>query len=242
MKFTTGLRFMIHPAARFLAGMIALVCGTIAMASVFSGRELKLDFTDSNVVQQASWTQSVSLKLGPNGLSNDALRNSFLPFQLQTTDPIAIGVYWWPAQSASILATLNTSNTDSGHLFARYSPDTKHWSTWQAIARQGPIEPTTQYTFSGELTVPQQEFGAFAELCNEHQGRGPRDAEACVGEILKSQPDYFAKHQPFVGYVQFLYEADFWGGRCIEQLDINIFYGVAFDRGRSDIPWHFRAQ
>jgi hypothetical protein len=74
MKFSSRLRsrFMIHPAAGFLGGMIALACGTTAMAQSFDMQVLELDFTKPDVARQASWTQSTFLKLGPNGLIHDA--------------------------------------------------------------------------------------------------------------------------------------------------------------------------
>jgi len=134
------------------------------------------------VAQQASWTQSASLKLGPHGLSREAPHNSMLPYQLQTNEPIALGFYWLPARSASIWATLSptaspitlqngqTFTPDPGRLFARYSPDTKHWSAWQVLALPStelthcPWRYPQCYVFSGELNVPQQEYGQFEGL------------------------------------------------------------------------------
>ena len=76
------------------------------------------------------------------------------------------------------------------------------------------------------------------------------DEEAAVQWILKSQPDFFAQHQPFIGYVQFLYEASLAGGQRIDHLDVDVSFGVnglhqvakdpKVSRNR-DGPWRYRA-
>src|ERR1700730_1980662 len=237
----TALKFMIHPtAARFLGGLIALACGTTAMAVVFDMRGLELDFTKPDVVRQASWTQSEFLKLGPHGLIHETSGPS-IDFQLQTTEPFAIGLSWQPARSAAISATLSpvaspitldngqTYTPSPGRMFVRYSPDTKHWSTWQVLAT--PSTEPTGYTFSGELVVSKQDYGAFDELCGKLRREGIHGEEACAQRILESDPDFFAKHLPFIGYVQFLYEANLADVQRIEHLNIYIRYGFSFHGG-----------
>lgn len=221
-----------------------------------------LDFTDPHVAQQASWTHSASIKPGPHGLVGEE-SSGWMPFQLQTTEPFAIGSYWQAARAATIYAQLSpaaplvsngqTSFPGAGRMFARYSPDTKHWSTWQVLGL--PLSTELEacgsgyprcYTFSGELIVSQQDRREFDELCSEYQKlSGYSTDEACVRWILKSQPDFFATHLPFIGYVQFLYEAVFAGGQRIERLTIHISYGGArpppgYDP--DDAYWRFRAQ
>lgn len=240
MKFRSKLRCMTHPATGLLRGMIALAYGTTAVAQILSMSGLELDFTKPKVAEQASWTQSAYLKLGPSGLVNEAPGNVFVPLQLQTTEPIAIGLAWRPARSASIDATLSPVSTSKGRMFVRYSPDTKHWSSWQVLSSRsaGPAV----YAFSGELVVPQQERDEYDKMC-----LGIDDAEACAQQVVTSQPDYFAKHIPFIGYVEVLYEADFHAGQRIEHLNIYIPWGVGgltstTTNKTTPGPWRFRAK
>ena len=157
------------------------------------------------------------MKLGPHGLVNEAL-GSLLDFQLQTTESLAIGYSWRTVRSASIRATLSpaaslftsvigqTYTPRAGQMFARYSPGTKHWSTWQVLTTSS-ID--RGYRFEGDLTVAQQDYDEYGKLFLKWMKLDvpwASDEEACVKWILKSQPDFFAKHIPFIGYVQFLYE------------------------------------
>jgi hypothetical protein len=143
------------------------------------------------------------------------------------------------------------TSTMASILGARYSPDTKHWSTWQVLATA--TDPTG-YKFSGELAVSQQDYAAYGELVSKYLALDVpwrSDEEACVQRILKSQPDFFAGQPPFIGYLQFLYEANFAGGQRIEHLDFEISYGIGgvhlapkdpkTSRNR-DVPWRFRAR
>jgi hypothetical protein len=223
MKLGSKLRCVLRPAG-FLGGLIALAWATTAMA----GTQLDLDFTKPDVAKQARWTQSPVLKRGPHGLVCELPESSYIQFELQTTEPIAIGFWWRPARSASIAATLSPvaspSTTAPGQMFARYSPDTKHWSTWQVLASS--TEPT-QYKFSGQLVVSEQDYGEFGAICG-----ATNDAEPCAEGILNSHPDFFAKHLPFIGYVEFLYEVGLTGGQGIERLNVDI----SCDTGGGNLP------
>jgi hypothetical protein len=216
---------MIHPGAVFLGGIVALTWGTTAMAPILAGgQSLSLVFARAGVVKQASWTQSPNLKLGPHGLILEAPGSQSIKFQLQTTEPLAIDRR---SGSASIRASLEprtspvtlgnqTFTPGPGRMFARYSPDTKHWSPWQALATIS--TERLDYTFSGQLIAVDHEY---SELCSKYADlpSGKREnQETCVQWILESQPDFFAKHLSFICYVQFLYQTNFYGGQRIEHL------------------------
>jgi hypothetical protein len=256
MKFNSKLRFRPYPAAGFLGGMIVLVCGTTAVAVVFSGQSLDLDFTSPDIVKQVSWTPTRSVKLGSNGLFLDLpSRMGIGQFQLQTTEPLALGVYWQAVRGASIWASLTPVDTGQAVLFVRYSVDAKHWSTWQSLSRPStesrclPTYPQCQ-VFTGELAVPHQQSEEFDQLCGQYasQHRGEvTDEEECAQWIVQSQPDFFATHLPVIGYVQFLYEKRMLsGGERIEHLNFHLgfAYGSNFhDPGHAPpgTPWRFRA-
>jgi hypothetical protein len=245
-----------------LVSAIVVACGATAAASILGMNQLKLDFTKPAVAKQASWTKSAKLKLGPRGLIFHAPGPEALDLSLQTTVPFATGTSWRPAGSVSIRATLSpratpirldngqTYTPSPGQMFARYSPDAKHWSTWQPLAD---ATAPTGYTFSGQLAVPRQAHAEYGKLVSKYMTLDVpwrSDEEACVRWILKSRPDFFAKQLPFIGYVQFLYEASLAGGQRIERINFDVSFGVGglhmqpkdpkTSVGR-DGPWRFRA-
>ena len=249
---------MAHPAAGFFGGVIALVCGPTALAGLASAQILDLDFTKPDVVRQVSWTPTrPELKLGSDGLILELPKGTIMgPFQLQTTEPLALG---YPLSGARIRATLSPIASDQpflsgpGTLFARYSADTKHWSTWQPLPAPAIQQQCYSsggaysqcYVFSGELQVPQQQSDEFDELCREFETQrlgGSSEKQRCAQWIVTSHPDFFATHQPpVIGYVQFLYEdRDFSGGRRIEHLDFLITFGLSGNT-LQHAAWNFRA-
>jgi hypothetical protein len=265
MKFNGRLRFIVLRAAGFLGGMIALACGAIAMAGpIIGAQSLDLDFTKPDVVGQVSWTPTGPyLKLGSDGLNLALPKGASIgPFQLQTTEPLALG---YPLRGAGIRATLSpiaspgrldngkTFPSDPGTLFARYSADTKHWSTWQplpapAIQQQCYSSGRAYsqcYVFSGELRVPQQQSEEFDKLCREYETQRlgmSYEKQRCAQWIVTSQPDFFATHTPpVIGYVQFLFEdRNFSGGRRIEHLDLFVTFGLG-GNVHQNTAWDFRA-
>jgi hypothetical protein len=69
---------------------------------------------------------------------------------------------------------------------------------------------------------------------------------------LKDNPDFFSRHLPFIGYVQFFFEGGFYAGQRIESLKADVSYGmgglhsVPRDKevyeGRDSFPWRFKAE
>jgi hypothetical protein len=240
---------------------LAAASGT-ATAGILGMQQLKLDFTRPEVAKRVTWTKAARLKLGPRGLLFDAPGPEALDLTLQTIEPFATGLSWRPAGSVSIRATLvpapapiRLDNGQSytpapGQLFVRYSPDAKHWSTWQ------PLASTTEakgVRFTGQLVVPRQASAEYHALVARYMKLDVpwrSDEEACVRWILRSQPGFFAKHQPFIGYLQLLYEASLAGGQRLERLDVDVSYGIGglhlapkdpkARQGREG-PWRFKA-
>jgi hypothetical protein len=230
--------------------LIALAGRTIAIAGpVMDSRHLELDFTNPDVAQQANWTKSASLKLGPHGLIFEAPGKPYASVDLHLqTEPIAIGLNWQPVLSAVISASLSPRTPIPGPMFVRYSADTKHWSPWQLLDTSTDCHPQC-YGFNGKVEISQPDRREFQDLCYEYhkQRPGPPDEEACAQWVLHSQPDFFATHFPFIGYVQLLYEIPLYDGQGIEHLDVAMYYsygGNFQDPGTApaDTPWRFRAQ
>lgn len=245
----------------FTALSLAAASGT-AIAAILGMQQLKLDFTRPEVAKRVTWTRSPRLKLGARGLVHDAPGPESLDLALQTIEPFAVGTSWRPAGSVSIRATLSPApapirldNGQSytpapGRLFARYSADAKHWSTWQLLSS---TTEAKAIRFTGELAVPRQASAEYDALRAQYMKLDVpwrSDEEACARWILKAQPGFFAKRQPFIGYLQFLYEASLAGGQRIEQLDVHVGFGIGGlhlapkdpkVRLNREGPWRFRA-
>ena len=147
----------------------------------------------------------------------------------------------------------------NGQLYARYSADAKHWTTWQPLEAEpmppgvaGTAKEPTQ-TFKGLLRVPYRDRGQYGELLSTFSQRQDvpwtSDEEALVKDIVKTDTKFFERQTPFVGYVQLLYETQLPGGQCIQGIDVDAHWAVgglhAVPRDPKaytdrDGPWRFR--
>lgn len=123
-------------------------------------------------------------------------------------------------------------------VFVRHSPDRRHWTTWQPMfcmrpallkaeqdevnemfEKHGPFKPVSQpiadykkqIVFACSLTPPRTTRVAYEKLLAEFAATNPphpRWQKDAVRWILAKDPDYFSREIPFVGYVEFLIEAD----------------------------------
>ena len=239
-----------------------VLASSTALAGIIGVNKLELDFTKPDIGKRVSWTKAAKLKLGKTGLVHDARGPEMVDLTLQTTEPYATGLSWRPARNVSIVAHMTpamttikldngqTSEPTPGQMFVRFSPDAKHWSTWQVLHTE--TEPGG-YRFTGTIAVARQDSAEYDELLSKYSTLDvpwKSDEEAAVQWILKTQPDFFAKHLPFIGYVEFLYEGELGGGQRIEHVDVDVTYGVGgmaaiakdpnAQKGR-DVPWRFRA-
>src|SRR5439155_24394570 len=102
--------------------------------------------------------------------------------------------------------------------------------------------------------VPYREGARYHELRLAYARRDDvpwcSDEEALVKEILKREPTFFGKCTPFIGYVQFLYEAQLQGGQRMKALQFEVSWWLSgkhhppkneeTTKGR-DVPWRFKA-
>jgi hypothetical protein len=58
-------------------------------------------------------------------------------FWIETIEPIPLGLSWRPTTSATVKATIRQPGR-SGLLYARYSADGAHWSSWQLMEEAKP--------------------------------------------------------------------------------------------------------
>src|SRR5260370_4098766 len=156
------MRRNIHLFAALGSLLIAATCP----APIEDEDFLTIDFSNEKDAQQkAKWSISDGGKITQNGLGCD--KNVCSDWWIETKH-LPIGLSWRPASGATITVKIApppviTSKTadgkifssPDGEVFARYSPDCKHWSTWQALPRDE--KETGAGVFHGELGVPRRE-------------------------------------------------------------------------------------
>ena len=235
---------------------VSLLPARHAYAAVSGGTKFVLDLTKpSEFAKKAIWhSPSKNVKLSEKGLTLDAADNARADVWIQITGPIGVGTYWRPARSVHIRAQVDPP-TGIGELFVRSSADALHWSDWQCVGMEvakDQNEPKQQY--SGRLSIPRRQRQRYERLFEEYRKLDVPwidDQEAAVEWILRSDPNFFEKPAPFIGYVQFLYETELAGGRSIRTLT---FYCTWILNGMHtlpkndpgymppwDIPWSFKA-
>jgi hypothetical protein len=192
--------------------------------------------------------------LGWDGDAHSSYEGSF------TTAPVATGTAWRPTGSVTLECTLFPATQVfrkgvwKGDLYVRYSPDKKHWSSWQLLQVNDKPQPSDKgIKFAGRLRVPEIDSRRYYELVQEYSKLDvpwQSDEEAAVKWILQKDPEFFAKNQPFIGYVQFHFEGLFRSGERVTALDCNISYSIGGLQSipkdpnaykNSEGPWRFDA-
>jgi hypothetical protein len=238
------------------AALLVFVFGVLpAHASILgiSNQEVKFDDDDA---EKAKWSEPDRIQVHADGLGwGTSADQGARDFWLQTTEPIALGESWRPPISANLRVTVEHSGRP-GILYARYSPDAKNWSNWQVLASAEPRkdDPQGQH-FQGEVRVPYREREKYSEMLQAYSRRDDvawrSDEEAFVKELVQSDPRFFRRQTPFVGYVQFLYETQLEGGARIKGLKAEAIWaigGVLAPPNDPEVykhrsgPWRFKAE
>lgn len=212
-------------------------------ASIASANVIEVDFRNpADAASKASWSDNLDIK--PDGLGWDGKSSATHEGWIQTK-PLATGLSWRPAVWTGVRVTISPepqpiqlANGKSyipfaGQVYVRYSPDLLHWSDWQALTQSPPPEG---WTFKGALNVPTRERKEYLKRLDEYQKLDvpwTSDEDAAVRWVVSREPDFFARWLPFVGYVEFLFEGPFYGGKRISSLHGIISYGLS---GMSSIP------
>lgn len=230
------------------------------------GNSLEIDFTQpADAKLKATWSDTINIS--SQGLGWDSSAASARNGWIQTY-PLATGLSWRPASSVTVritiepdiqpiqLASGQTSTPWIGSVFARYSPDRKNWSSWQALTPTYSTDgtPTTKRNFTALLSVPdreQKEYRALISAYSQLDVDWKSDEEAAVKWILKKDPLFFERSLPFVGYVEFLFEASFYGSQRITSFKSSVSYGIGgmasvpkdpkSKRNQDISPWRFQA-
>ena len=240
-----------HPTTTVLFfTAMTLAISTPVLAIVDVGQQVVLDFTQPDRIKQmAHWTDEHYINSTKDGLGWDGKAQEYRDVAIETVEPTAGGWSWKPVTTVNIATEVIPSGkfrfpktgvnfpTTAGVLFARYSPDGKHWSTWQALEPQRPRDKEhPRLWLQGTLRVPRKARQRYAKLLREFAGTDRPisvDEEAAVRWILEKQPDFFKHELPFIGYVEFLYETSIQGNQRLKRLNINLSY---WRGGRISIP------
>ncbi len=257
----------------FLASVgmvVALAAASVCQGSIDLFKTLDIDFTDGkNAEAKASWSPSNKLSITKQGLGWDGDGASSYDGWIQTK-PMAVGLSWRPTQAVSVRVAIlpppaeiilnngQRTTPDAGAVYVRYSPDLKHWSSWQVLQRDKPRSigekktPGTYYT--GVARVPYRDISKYHELLHEYSKLDvpwKSDEEAAVRWILDRNPDFFSQHMPFIGYVEFLFEGGFRGGQRIQSFKADVSCGMGgmhyppkdqnTTKDRDSSPWRFKA-
>jgi hypothetical protein len=250
-------------ALSVLSTLALLAVADMSWAGVESGREVLWDFTQPDtIVKLVRWSDTNYLKATANGLGWNGGANESRDVTIETRKPVAVGWSWHPVTTVNVSAEIVpagefsfgpnsiTFPVTAGVLYARYSPDGGHWSTWQALELQEPRDhQKPRLFFAGTVRVPQRARQDYAALLRQFAGTDRPvavDEEVAVVWVLKKEPDFFKKELPFIGFVEFLWEAQIRGDQRVRQVKIHLGYGrsghLEVPRGHDDVtPWRFQA-
>lgn len=250
-----------------LAGLVASSAG----ASILDSRTLAIDFTNaSDAAAKATWSEPDKLNVATNGLGWEGDSASSRDGWIQTT-ALALGPAWRPPHAVSVRVSIHPKPTEvvlnggrkftpyAGDVYVRYSPDLRHWSTWQVLqssqSQRNAEEQNPGRHFSGAIRIPYAEREEYSRLVSEYSKLDvpwKSDENAAVRWIVEKDPEFFARQLPFMGYIQFRYEGGIHGGQRIASFEAHVSYAVSglhaapadkdasMDRGSG--TWSFRAE
>jgi hypothetical protein len=155
-----GKRFIYRKLYTIGASLAALSVLALPTHAVMSGQQsVVLDFTKPGEISaKVQWSDPEYIEATSDGLGWDPTGQTRLPRSewhrlsrdvwVETTELIAVGWSWRPVSAVRVRAERvpsgeftfgdNSITYASGQLFARYSPDAVHWSTWHVLPVQAP--------------------------------------------------------------------------------------------------------
>lgn len=251
--------------------IFALIITGAAQAVIMCNNEFTIDLAEPNSVSKNGlvWEPADKVRQTAEGLifKNDA-PNTSVDFNLMTK-AYPIGLSWRPTSAATLgveLTPLGKQTEYNGMtlqpsfytVYVRYSPDMKNWSSWQAMQDQyadwQQRNEAGKYQYKLQLQVPQKERQAYNDYYTRYMRMDvpwQSDEEAAVQWILTQEPDFFERHIPFVGYIQFLCETSMRANQPLSEMKISIGWGVgglhsapqdeSVYKNRDNIPWRFKA-
>jgi hypothetical protein len=227
-----------------LCALTLVACA--AHASILDFRSLEIDLTDqADSRAKAAWSEPDIITVTENGLGWDgdpaSLRDGWI-----LTEPLPLGLSWRPPYAVSINVTILPDVEETvldngqvtipyiGDVYVRYSPDMAHWSTWQVLQQGEYLTGTPAAepgrSFHGTVRVPYSEREKYDAQLQEFallDVPWRSDEDAACRWIVQKNPVFFEDNLPFIGYVEFLYEGSFNGGRRLESFRAEVTYGMS---------------
>lgn len=253
--------------------ILAMVLGVAvsAHAIIFGGDDIVVDFSDPNSVSENEtiWSPQDKVQQTDKGLLfSSQTPNASVDFELMTK-AYAIGLSWRPTSAVRVNVELTpvgeeilfnqmTLNPSIYTVYVRYSSDLVHWSSWHVLQnlqtdRQAEKE-AGKHQFRLQLQIPRKERKAYTDYRAQYSRMDvpwPSDEEAMAEWILTQEPDFFARHIPIVGYIQFLCEASMRANQPLAEIKIDTGWGVSgwhmppkdmnVFQDRFSNPWRFKA-
>jgi hypothetical protein len=234
------------------AGLVGVAPGTAEASGIGSVR-LSVDFTKpEEAASMARWSLPDRIRCGPEGLGFEGPETSSYDFQVLVTRPLPVGRVGWAATNAGVGAKVHWTGPAAdkvhGRLFLRRSTDAEHWTAWSEVPSVGASDATHEHRT--RLSVPRATLEEWTRLRARHRqeaGDAPleRSDRAVAAAVERERPGWLAREQPFLGYLQFLYEAGIPGGHALRRIDVQASYvvpgpDVPAGRGEAHEPWDFR--
>ena len=226
------LKLVVMKRRIFLLALLTalVVAGFIPIGAFESvGFHLLVDFTDAKQAQaNAEWTRAEDFNSNRECLGDD-YKNWAAHHTEILTRPLAIGTDWRPAIAAGVSLKL-TPEPQFCIAYVRYSPDRKHWSTWQRLEENEHKQEDGFLSFHGEIGVAKRDSERYNNLLDKYRRLDVPwgdDEAAAVLWIVRLQPNFFAENLPFVGYLQFLCEVSIPSGRRLRSLEAEVSGGVS---------------
>ncbi|MEQ8762850.1 MAG: hypothetical protein RL885_02915 [Planctomycetota bacterium] len=121
------------------------------------------------------------------------------------TSPIAGGLSWRPPQQAMLSVTLEgVLEPERVTVSVRYGVDGRHWTKWiplELVEEKGKTSQPPKWTGrleAGDREAYQEQLEAWLATDTIWQD----DEDAACRWIAERDPKFFAKHQPFIGWMQ----------------------------------------
>ncbi len=244
--------------ASLVVAISSLAIATTCPAPIEDEDNLTIDFSnEKDAHAKAEWSVPDGCGLDKSGLGCDV---KSAPGWWVKTNPLPIGLASRPAVGAIATVTITSAKlylVGDGpkvamepsfcDVFARYSPDYKHWSSWQPLVRTE--KESGELIFKADLVVPtreQEQYDRYLDsYLKSHRDDGA-DEEAIVRSLLQSQPDFFEHSLPFIGYIQFLLEGPKYQASRIKRFEAEVVWGVSgfgmSSHADLNARWRFKAR
>ncbi|NOY41516.1 MAG: hypothetical protein GXP26_06735 [Planctomycetes bacterium] len=228
---------------------------------------LVINFTNQeDATAKAKWSPHDRLDITKDGLGWDGENSSSFDSWIETK-PMPVGFSWRPLTQTGVQVVIDpapssfklpngqTSTPYPGQVYVRHSPDSKHWSSWQALRHDSAQDRNVgKRTFSGIVAIPHRERLNYQKRLTAYTKRTDvawaSDEEALAFLIVKEQPEFFRDNKSFIGYLQFLFEGSSRGSQRIREFRATAGWGMsgrhmpardpATEKDRY-VPWRFVA-